>query len=348
MFDTHAQYTVALLHADAVSPLEQHEFEVAGVAQSAEEFRAQSMASGIMLSSHALGPALEVPLLPSQEAADLLGKLRRAEAFPLGGGRWRCFPTRELHETDDQELWRDSGDGLPLWKGESFDQFLPHGAGARLCPMTDLVRERTMRPKAGSESSLASKIPITERVTAQKREAQQARVAFRDATNRTNSRTVLACLVPPGVLLVNSAPYLVFMDDRDVDRACCLGLMNSLPFDWQARRFAESHVSYFILEGLRVPALDEETNKTIAVLAARLSAWDERFADFAAATGVEVGPLTPDEREALRAEIDARVAHAWGLDTADLETIFADFTLAAVPEPYRQRVRDRFAELAGE
>ena len=80
---------------------------------------------------------------------------------------------------------------------------------------------------------------------------------------------------------------------------------------------------------------------------ARLSCPDDRFADFAASTGVEVGPLEPDERERLRAEIDARVARAWGLDAADLETIFADFTLDAVPEGYREQVRERFAELGG-
>ena len=94
-----------------------------------------------------------------------------------------------------------------------------------------------------------------------------------------------------------------------------------------------------------MPTLDDATYDAISAAAARLSCPDERFADFAAATGVEVGPLTPDERDALRAEIDARVAHAWNLDAADLETILADFTPAAVPEPYRQRVRDRFAEL---
>ena len=31
---------------------------------------------------------------------------------------------------------------------------------------------------------------------------------------------------------------------------CCLGLMNSLPFDWQARRFVETNLNFFILEGL--------------------------------------------------------------------------------------------------
>ena len=44
-------------------------------------------------------------------------------------------------------------------------------------------------------------------------------------------------------------------------------------------------------------------------------------------------------------EIDALVAKAWDLDADDLETIFADFTLDAVPEDYREFVRRRFGEL---
>ena len=173
-----------------------------------------------------------------------------------------------------------------------------------------------------------------------------ARIAFRDVTNRTNSRTVLACLVPPDIFLTNSAPYLAFVEERRPRPRVLSGLLNSLPFDWQARRFVETHVNFFILEGLRVPTLDDDDvrrdrRRGRAPLLPR-----RRFADFAAATGVEVGPLDADERDRLRAEIDARVARAWGLDADDLETIFADFTLDAVPEAYRQRVRERFAELA--
>jgi hypothetical protein len=232
-----------------------------------------------------------------------------------------------------------------LWKGESFDQYDPHGRAARICPWNSDVERRATRRTAGGESILAAQIPAEERLAAHKAESQRARVGFRRVTNRTNSRSVIAALIPPKVLLVNSVRYLVFPGGTDRDRACCLGLLNSLPFDWQARRFVETDLGYYVLEGLRIPSLDQETYDAIATAAARLSCPDERFAEFAEATGVEVSTLSPDERNALRAEIDARVAHAWGLEAADLETIFADFTLDAVPDPYRQRVRDRFAEL---
>lgn len=121
--------------------------------------------------------------------------------------------------------------------------------------------------------------------------------------------------------------------------------MNSLTFDWQARRFVEANVNFFILEGLTLPDLDEETLEALATPAARLCCPDERFVEFAEATGVECGPLDAEERTELRVEIDALVARAWGLTADELEIVFEDFTLDAVPEDYREVVRKRFAEL---
>ncbi len=56
--------------------------------------------------------------------------------------------------------------------------------------------------------------------------------------------------------------------------------------------------------------------RRIASASARLSCPDERFAEFAAATGVEIGPGRREERDGLRAEIDASVARAWDSTTA--------------------------------
>jgi hypothetical protein len=346
-FDAEPRYTVSLLVSHAEQPESDHSFETAGVAASAREFDAQSAGRGISLKRAALGRLLEVPLLPTQAYADLLATLRgRGTQFADGGGRWRCFPARELHETDDRDLWEGEEEGRPLWKGESFDQYDPHGKESRPCPVTAEALDRARRPRAGSESILAGAVRASERVAAADREAKKARVAFRDVTNRTNSRTVLAALVPPQTFLLNSAPYLVFIDGSDIDRACCLGVMNSLAFDWQARRFVETHLSYFILEGLRLPELSDQIYERIARAAAMLSCPDDRFAAFAKSTAVECGPLHPEERDELRAEIDALVAQAYDLDSEELELVFSDFTLDAVSEDYRQLVRRRFAGLA--
>jgi hypothetical protein len=204
---------------------------------------------------------------------------------------------------------------------------------------------KARKPRPGTGSLLAADVPVAERAVAVAAEVGRARVAFRDISRGVDPRTIIACLIPHRTFLTNKAPYLAFVDGTDLDRAACLGLLNSLCFDWQARRFVEINVNFFILEGLGLPALSDADYAAIARAAARLSCPDERFADFAAATGVEHGPLTEDDRERLIVEVDALVARAYGLDAAQLEVVLADFTLAAVSEEYRERLRGRFAEL---
>ena len=93
------------------------------------------------------------------------------------------------------------------------------------------------------------------------------------------------------------------------------------------------------------PPLDTLNREATARHAGRLSCVDERFADFASEAGVDCGPLLPEERDELRAEIDALVAHGYGLTPDDLELVFDDFTLAAVPAGYRDLVRDAYRRL---
>jgi hypothetical protein len=346
-FDTHPQYTVALLAAERRPPDPADVLEVAGVARSAHEFVEQSSRPGLRMQRSTLGPELEIPLLRNQAAADLLSKLRSGKPFPYGGGRWRCFPVRELDESLDKHLWEGAQQGDPLWKGESFEQFDPHGAEERVCPVNDAVLAKVRKPRPGAKSLLADEIPVALRRAAVERTFPRARVAFRDVSRATDSRTVRACLIPPGHFLTNKAPYLAFLDDEPQAEAACLALMNSLVFDWQARRFVETNLNFFILEGLRLPHLEDQSLDQLAMAAARLSSVDERFDRFADATGVDIGPLSDDERISLRAEIDADVAHAWELTSDELELVFSDFTRDAVPDDYREEVRRRFGALAG-
>ena len=83
-FDTHPQYTVALLAAECREPEPDQMLEVAGVARSATEFLAQSTAPGLRLARPALGLGLGIPLLSSQAEADLLTKLRLGLPFAYG------------------------------------------------------------------------------------------------------------------------------------------------------------------------------------------------------------------------------------------------------------------------
>ncbi len=346
MFETHPQYGVAVVQAERVEPEDGHRVVLAGVADSPRAWQEQSSSAGVLVASAPFRKGAITPKLRSQAEADLLAKLRVGSRFPLGSnGRWNCFPVRELDETNDKRLWHGATTGRPLWKGESFDQYNPHGAEARLCPESTAVWKKVRKPRPGAGSILAKTTPLTRRKDAVLNELERARIAYRAIARATDGKTIIASRAPPEVLLANSAPYLAFTKGAEDARSVCLGVMNSLIFDWQARRFVEANLNVFILESLIVPDLDDRDFDAVARAAARLSAVDDRFTDFAAATGVECGPLSDEERQRLRVEIDARVARAWSLTMADLETIFLDFTTDAVPVAYRQALIARFEEL---
>ena len=347
MFDSEPRYTVVLVVAERRGPAPDHRVRLAGVADSADAWAAQAASPGVPIAVSSLGDGWLTPRLRSQEEADLLAKLRVGTQFPLGSsGRWMCFPVAELHERNDKRLWQDKQRGRPLWKGESFDQYDPHGAAARPCPVSAAVRKKVHKPLPGQGSILARSTERTERKRAVAAELERARVAFRDVARSDDSRTVRACLIAPKVFLTNKAPYLAFVGGNEETQAACLGVLNSLPFDWQARRYVEINMNFFLLESLTVPEFDDSDFTEIARAAARLSAVDKRFAAFAAATGVEHGRLPPEEHQRLRVEIDARVARAWRLTQADLETMFTDFTEDAVQPAYRAAVTERWRELA--
>ena len=346
MFDSEPRYSVALVVAERRQPDADHGVHLLGTANSEEAWEEQAASPGVPVEVSSLAEGWLTPRLRSRQEADLLAKLRAGPRFPLGpGGRWKCFAVAELDETNDKHFWDGKQRGRPLWKGESFDQYDPHGAAARPCPASAKLWRKVHKARPGQGSVLAESTKKSERQQAVVAELDRARVAFRDVARSDDSRTVRACLVPPKLFLTNKAPYLAFLDGDETAQAACLGVMNSLPFDWQARRYVEINLNFFILESLTVPDLDDEDCAEIAGAAARLSAVDKRFAAFAAAVGVEHGPLPRSERLELRAEIDARVARAWKLTEADLETIFADFTADAVSFVHRAKVVDRFHEL---
>ncbi len=145
--------------------------------------------------------------------------------------------------------------------------------------------------------------------------------------------------------LTNKAPYLIFAGWDAVARSSLLGVMNSTPFDWLARRYVELNLNFFILHMLCLPPPEDTPWQRIGKLAARLSCVDERFADFAAESGVEWGPLTEAERSDMRAEIDALTARAYRLTADELRFVFTDFTENAISLAYRKQVMGKFESL---
>ena len=153
------------------------------------------------------------------------------------------------------------------------------------------------------------------------------RITFRNLTNPTNSRTTIACLVPPKVFLQHGAPYLLFFPDQIELEAFWLGIMCSVSFDWYTRRVIELNFTFDIFNSCPVPDFVPENDKHqhIIHIAGRLAAVDDRYSNWAEQVGVEVASVKTEEKADLIAELDAAVALLYGLDESDIHVIYDTF-----------------------
>jgi hypothetical protein len=271
-----------------------------------------------------------LPLLPDETSAEVFAQLRKAPRLDLDDGQsWMARPYAELHATQDKKYMKlvaDQPDGYwPVFTGESFDIWESdtgsYYAWADPDKMTRVLQEKRLRARTfdGLPQSWA-KDPRT-------LPCWSARVAFRDVTNRTNRRTVIAALLPPRVFITNKAPYFLWPRGDERDQAYLLGVLCSIPLDWYARRFVEINLNYFILNPFPIPRPDRAHARWIrtVALAGRLAAADKRFARWAKAVGVECGGLDEDERQDMIHELDAVVANLYGLSEHQLRHVYETF-----------------------
>ena len=142
----------------------------------------------------------------------------------------------------------------------------------------------------------------------------RTRAGFCDITGQTNERTVLAALIPDGVVCGNKVPTIDFASDT---QACAwVGIANSLVFDWLARRSVTTTLNFFMLRSLVVPAWDaHEPSFTSIAEATRSLARIERDGGESALWGLAQ----------LRARIEVLSARLYGITATDLDQIMHDF-----------------------
>jgi hypothetical protein len=176
------------------------------------------------------------------------------------------------------------------------------------------------------------------------------RIAYRQITNATNTRTVIAALVPGNCVITNAAPYLFMRDGSAAHEAFLIGVLSSIPYDWYARRFVELNFNFHIVNATPVPALDLRNARCKAVIqiAGRLAARDDRFADWAKAVGVPLGSVkTASDQAVLEAELDALVSHLYGLSRDQVEHIFSTFHRGWDYKPRLSAVLAHFDRIGG-
>lgn len=338
--DVHPQYTIGLTTIQKISPTENSTLPLHGPYRSLEQFKVGVDKPPV---SFAIQDVIEwtdtsaLPLLPTEQSGQVFVQIRKAPRLDFNDSKtWHARPYAELHATNDRkngliELSKDRPNGYwPVFKGESFDIWESDTEGYYGWGNPDKVKAALQARRLSGYGRSTSpfteftKVEITDSRTLS---CLHPRIAFRDIARATDSRTVRAALIPPNVFITNKGPYFLWPRGDEKDQAYLLGILCSIPLDWYSRRFVEVSMNYHILNGFPIPRPSRDNalwQRTIE-LAGRLACPDERFAEWAEAVGVKYGPLEAVEKDDMIAELDAVVAHLYGLSETQLHHIFETF-----------------------
>lgn len=239
--------------------------------------------------------------------------------------------SRELHMTDDAGSFTLAADLPP----NAQHQYLPLHEGKTIHQFSD--RWDTRPRYAVAARRLAHKPQTVE-------SARYYRCACREVAGATNERTVIAAMLPPGVLCGHTISVERSPAQRPNARALVLtGVMNSYCFDWLLRQKAAAHVSIYILAELPMPRLTSDAECFIAHGSLRLCCNHRGFArlwgDQLGGAWRESAPrrswptiVSEAERGQLRAAMDAIIAYGYGLDHAQFERVLAGFNHRSHPD----------------
>ena len=324
---------------------------------------------------------------------------------------WNVKPLRGLDRSRQSHRFKENRDDTdyPVYSGGNFHQFaydsnvIPGGNDPSLWSVSEDSQEKSALYRArerafnsgdlkkaiytafgGKNTSKSQKGFVNDLLQKHREEPLQIddalpdfteyRLVYRKITNATNERTMIAAVIPKGIVCVDSvqtiSPYEINPTREDLsefplhtmyDRAysdqelfVIAGVLNSIPFDYLMRLKIETDLlSYRFLES-QVPRLTSGDNwfDYISTRAARLNCYGEEFAEMRERLG-GIKPVTDiKQRRRVQSELDAAVMHAYSLNKSEVEFILDDFHYVRDPEfmdeEFATMVREKFAKLAKE
>jgi hypothetical protein len=277
-------------------------------------------------------PTMAIPLLSSPETGAVYEQMRNAPSL----GNHPMFQTRpvqgDLNAAADKAQFIKGGEiddkRVPVFAGATFEIWnpdfgLPYGA-ANAVKISKWLLEKCQSASRnsrsahfGSDYKTVKDIPFS-----------SPRIAYRGVSNATNSRTFICCLVPPNVVMTHGSPYFKFISGEPTDEPYLLGVMSSLPFDWYMRKWVELNVTFELVSPAPIPEIDrsDARYKRVVTLSVKIGAIDSRFSNWAGKFNEKVGTLKQQyEKVEAIAEIDALVAHLYGLSRSQVEHVFKTF-----------------------
>jgi hypothetical protein len=245
------------------------------------------------------GPSRRVPDVRRPEELAFLERL--TAAFPALGSPagWKCEFGRELNATEDRRSLGPTG--LPVVEGKHIEPFRVHTENShRRIGRADA---RRLLPGGNFDS---------------------ARLGYRDVSGVGNRLSLIAAIVPAGVVTTHTIYCLRSPISPDAMHFLC-GVFNSYVLNAVVRLLMGGHLTTALVESLPVPVDNRQTEARIAQLAEQLS--------------------TRPWQASVAAELQAEVAHLYQMRSGELRRILDGFPL--VPPNEREEVARLFEKREG-
>ncbi len=248
--------------------------------------------------------SLSVMEFPSQIDYAISQKIyeKRPFLYDQFENSWNIKLTSEFHMTSTRHLFNVVDVGVPLYEGKMIHQFNIDHAKPRFWLREKELKQTHYRP------------------------------AIRAIARTTDARTLISTMLPPKAAAANSL-LTITKETPEAESLYLVSLFNSFVLDYIIRLKVATNINIFILKQLPIPRLTSGSQPfdSIVKRAAALTCTTPAFADlWQTVTGKawkRPSANTAANRQQLRDELDAIIAHLYGLSRDDFAHILSTFPL---------------------
>jgi hypothetical protein len=223
---------------------------------------------------------------------------------------------------------------FPLYEGKMIHQFT-----------AEFAMPRYWVDEVAGRKSILGRTPDTGQVL----DYQRYRIAHRSIASSTNTRTMIASILPKHCFFGHSLNATKGAMGG-ADMLVLVSFLNSFCLDFALRQSVSSNLTMFFIYQLPMPRLTKSDKWYQAILAraAKLTCTTEAYADLWEAvmpmkwSEKEVA-MQEHERNTLRAELDGIIAHIYGLTEAEFIYILKSFPV--VPHPQIIKTQNAYRDV---
>jgi hypothetical protein len=290
---------------------------------------------------------LSIPIVSSQMDVDVLNTMRRHPRLEDWGNSIFKL-VNELHASNERSFFdhEQNEDSLEVFAGDSFNIW-NFRTGSIFAHADPKVVRNKLEEKLSNQLRISSSVFYGLRFVEDlkgKLPFERARIAYRSVSRPTDSRTIIASLVPPNVVLTHISPYVFTLPGHEMQEAFLLGTLNSIPFDFYARKFIETAVDIHFMKAFPVPdGIDSDLGRQLIQNVYSLIPDEIKYKEWRSALLKSIGEVKESRnKEEVMFEIDALIAVLFGLNDKQLAYIFDNFQRGWDSEDRKQKTLTLF------